>query len=125
MNTFLWILAALLAALFLASGVKKLLQTKEQLAAGGYAWTEDFSPAAIKTIGVLEILAAIGLILPALLDIAPILVPWAAAGLALLMLGAAVIHLRRKESSAIPVALVLAALPLIIVWGRFGPHPLS
>ncbi|GAA1605887.1 DoxX family protein [Kribbella sancticallisti] len=125
MNTFLWILAALVAALFFASGAKKLLQSKEQLAAGGFAWTEDFSPAMIKAIGVLEILAAIGLIVPPLLDIAPVLVPLAAAGLVLLMLGATITHLRRKELSAIGITLVLALLPLILVWGRFGPSPLS
>jgi uncharacterized membrane protein YphA (DoxX/SURF4 family) len=51
----------------------------------------------IKLIGALELLAAIGLILPAVLDIAPVLVPLAATGLAVTMVGAAIVHIRRKE----------------------------
>ncbi|MPZ96943.1 MAG: DoxX family protein, partial [Propionibacteriales bacterium] len=78
MNVFLWIVAALLAALFLASGAMKVLQSKEKPAASGLAWTEDFSAGMIESIGVLEILAAIGLILPPVLGIAPVLAPLAA-----------------------------------------------
>jgi hypothetical protein len=56
----------------------KLTQPKERLAASGMAWTEDFSPGAVKAIGSLEVLAAIGLILPAVLNIVPVMVPVAA-----------------------------------------------
>jgi uncharacterized membrane protein YphA (DoxX/SURF4 family) len=125
MNVFLWIVAALLAAVFLASGAMKVLQPKEKLAASGLAWTEDFSAGMVKTIGALEVLAAIGLILPPVLGIAPVLAPLAALGLVLLMLGAALTHLRRKETPAIAPSLVLAILALVVVWGRFGPHSLT
>jgi uncharacterized membrane protein YphA (DoxX/SURF4 family) len=118
----LWIIAGVLAVAFLASGLMKLLQPKEKLAASGMGWTEDFSPRTIKLIGTLEILAAIGLILPALLDIAPVLVPLAALGLVLLMIGAAITHARRKETPMIAVNLVLLALAAVVVWGRFGPY---
>jgi len=121
MNVFLWIVAALLAAVFLASGAMKVLQPKEKLAASGQGWTEDFSAGTVKTIGAMEILAAIGLILPPVLGIAPVLAPFAALGLVLLMLGAAVTHLRRKEIPGIAVCLVLVILALVVVWGRFGP----
>jgi hypothetical protein len=78
MNVFLWILAGLLALAFLAAGGGKPAQPKEKLAASpNMAWTEDFSPGVIKMIGALEVLAAIGLILPAALDIVPVLVPLA------------------------------------------------
>jgi uncharacterized membrane protein YphA (DoxX/SURF4 family) len=117
MNLFLWIVAALLAALFLASGVQKVLQPSQKLASSSLG--QDFSAGTLKTIGVLELLAAIGLILPAALDIAPVLVPVAALGLALLMLGAAITHARRKEPQAIAVVSVLLILSLVIVWGRF------
>lgn len=122
MNVFLWIVAALLAAVFATSGAMKLLQPKEKLAASGLAWVEDFSAKTVKTIGVLEILAAIGLILPPVVDIATILAPLAALGLVLLMLGAALTHLRRREAQGIAVTLVLIILALVVLWGRVGPH---
>ena len=75
MNLALWIAAALLALAFLATGLLKITRSKEQLAAAGMGWTEDFSPSVIKAIGVAEVLGAIGLILPAVLDVAPVLCP--------------------------------------------------
>jgi uncharacterized membrane protein len=79
----------------------------------------------VKTIGVLEILAAIGLIVPALSGVAPVFVPLAAVGLALVMFGAAVLHARRKEIPNIFIALIILALAAFVAWGRFGPYPLS
>jgi uncharacterized membrane protein YphA (DoxX/SURF4 family) len=122
MNTTLWIVAGLLAAAFLAAGAMKLAQPKGKLAESGMAWTEDFSDTQVKLIGLVEVLGAIGLILPAALDIAPILTPIAAAGLALSMLGATVIHARRGEKSNILVTLVLAALAAFVAVMRFGPN---
>jgi len=119
-NIVLWIIAGLLAAAFLGAGVMKLTQPKEKLAASGMAWTEDFGAGTIKLIGLLEVLAAIGLILPAALDIAPVFVPLAAAGLVVVMIGAIVVHVRRKEP-VIPQALLLV-LAAVVVWGRFGPY---
>jgi hypothetical protein len=122
MNVFLWILAGLLALAFLAAGGGKPAQPKEKLAASpNMAWTEDFSPGVIKMIGALEVLAAIGLILPAALDIVPVLVPPAATGLVLLMIGAVITHARRKKSAAIIANVVLLALAAV-AWGRFGPY---
>lgn len=125
MNIVLWIIASLLAAAFLAAGAMKLTQPKEKLAASGMGWTEDFNAGAIKTIGLLEILAAVGLVLPALLGIAPVLVPAAALGLVIVMLGAVVTHARRKEAQAIVANVVLLVLAAAVVWGRFGPYPFA
>lgn len=122
MTVFLWIVAALLAAAFLASGAMKLLQSKEKLAGFGLAWTEDFSARTIKVIGVLEVLAAIGLIIPPVLGIASVLAPVAAVGLVLLMLGAALTHVRRKEAPGIATSVFFVILALVVVWGRFGPY---
>ena len=122
MNVVLWIIAGLLAVAFLAAGLMKLAQPKEKLAASGMAWTEDFSAGAVKGIGALELLAAIGLILPAALDIVPILTPLAAAGLGIIMIGAAVVHGRRKENQMIGANLVLLVLAAVVAWGRFGPY---
>ena len=98
MNVALWIIAGLLAVGSLAGGAMKLVQPKEKLAASGWGWVEDFGGGTVKAIGALEILAAVGLILPAALDIVPILVPLAAVGLVLLMIGATITHLRRNEA---------------------------
>jgi uncharacterized membrane protein YphA (DoxX/SURF4 family) len=124
MNLALWIVAGLLAAAFLASGGGKLILSKEKIASFGPSarWVEDFSPRSIKAIGVLEILGAAGLILPAALDIAPVLVPLAALGLAMIMVGAAIIRFRRQEITFMMADLAYLALTLFVVWGRFGPE---
>jgi uncharacterized membrane protein YphA (DoxX/SURF4 family) len=124
MNLALWIIAIVLAVGFVASGLLKIVRTKEQLVASGFGWAQDYSPSTIRLIGFAEILGAIGLILPAALHIAPILVPLAAVGLALVMAGAAVVHARRTEWPFIAVNAVLLALAVIVAWGRFGPYPL-
>ena len=122
MNIVLWVIAGLLAAAFLGAGLMKLTRPREKLAASGMAWTEDFSPGVIKTIGALELLAAIGLILPAVLNIAPVLVPLAATGLAVVMIGAMITHARRREFPMIAGNLVLLVLAAVVMWGRFGPY---
>jgi uncharacterized membrane protein YphA (DoxX/SURF4 family) len=121
MNIVLWIIASLLAVAFLAAGLMKLTQPKEKLNER-MTWTRRISPAAVKTIGALEVLAAIGLILPAALGIASVLVPLAATGLVLLMIGAAITHARLKEPQMIVTNVVLLVLAAIVVWGRFGPY---
>ncbi len=123
MNTVVWIAQSLLAVAMLAAGGMKLAQSKEQLmASGNMDWTEDFPEPQIKGIGALEVLAAIGLVVPALLDVAPVLVAVAAVGVVLLMLGAAATHLRRGEGKLVPVNLVLLAIAAFIAIERFGPE---
>lgn len=122
MNVVLWIIAGLLAAAFLAAGVMKTLQPKEKLIASGLAWAGDFSDTQVKLIGAVEALGAIGLVLPALLDIAPVLVPIAATGLAITMAGAIVVHVRRNEIPGSVPSLVLLVLSAVVAWGRFGPY---
>ena len=125
MNVALWIIAAALAVLFLVGGAVKVIRPKQMLAASGFGFVEDFSAGSVKAIGTLEILAALGLILPAVLDVAPVLVPLAAVGVALLMAGAIVVHARRHETQAIVVNVVLLALAVLVAWGRFGPQSFS
>lgn len=122
MNVFLWIIAILLAVAFLGAGLMKVARPKEQLKASGMAWTDDFSAGMVKTIGALEIIAALGLILPAATGIATVLTPLAALGLVLIMIGAVIEHARRKEYSMMLPSLVLLILAAIVVWGRFGPY---
>ncbi|MEV7135306.1 DoxX family protein [Arthrobacter sp. NPDC093128] len=120
MNVTLWIIATVLAVAFLAAGAIKLLQPKEKLAASGMGWAHNFSAATVKGIAVLEILAALGLVLTAVLGIAPVLVPLAALGL--VMIGAAITHARRKESPMVIANVVLLILAAVVFWGRVGPY---
>jgi uncharacterized membrane protein YphA (DoxX/SURF4 family) len=131
-NTLLWIVAGLLAAAFLFSGGLKVILSKDKLRATGRilqmdaaAWTEDFSAGSIKAIGVLEVLAAIGLVLPPVLRIAPVLAPLAALGLVLLMIGAVFTHIRRKEARAVVATLAYLTLAAVVVWGRLGVEPFT
>ena len=121
MNIALWVITAILALAFLAAGTMKIAQPKAKLAAAGQGWVEDFSDGAVKRIGILEILAGLGLILPALFGIATVLVPAAAVGLVLLMAGAAITHGRRHETPNVIVNLVLGLLAAGVAIARFGP----
>lgn len=116
------LLSGLLAAVFLAAGLTKLGTPRDKLATNpNMAWTEDFSSAQIKAIGALEALGALGVILPELLDVAPVLSPIAALGLAVVMVGALVTHQRRGELAKVaPVNAVLLVLALAAAALRFS-----
>ena len=122
MNTALWIVAGLMATVFLVAGSNKLFIPREKLAkAPGGGWVLNFSAGFVKALGALEILGAVGLILPALLDIAPVLVPLAATGLATIMVGAAIVTYRRQEFKHVLLNLTYLALAAFVAFGRFGP----
>ncbi|MEU8346308.1 DoxX-like family protein [Actinomadura meyerae] len=123
MNLALWIGAGLLAVVALAGGVIKASTPREKLAASpGGAWTQDVGAGSVKALGVLEILAAAGLILPAVVDVAPVLVPVTALCWVLLMVGAAIVHGRRSEFQFAALNLIYLVLAAFIAWGRFGPE---
>ena len=107
---------------FLAAGATKLRQPKEKLAKN-MAWVEDFSQPAVRLIGTVEVLGAIGVVLPALTGILPWLTPLAALGLVLTMIGAALTHLRRTEYGGIVVNAVLLILAAFVAYGRFFVLP--
>lgn len=104
-----WIVTGLAALVFATAGTTKLLRPREALTTMGLRWTEDFTGAQVKLIGLAELLGAIGLVLPVVLGILPILSPIAGILLALLMTGASVVHVRRKEP---PVTLALVAVSI-------------
>jgi DoxX-like family len=122
MNTGLWVVTGFLAAVFAGAGLFKLVQHKKVLADKGMPWVEDFSAGAVKAIGAAELLGAIGLVLPALVHVAPVLVPVAASCLAVTMVGAIAVHVRRREGAAFVPAAVMLALLAAVAWGRFGPY---
>ena len=127
MDLTLWIIAGLLAVAYLASGGGKLFMPKEKIAAVGASarWVDDFSSPSVKAIGALEVLGAVGLILPAVVDSAPVLVPLAASGLALVMIGAVITRIRRREFKYMMADLVYFVLAASVAVGRFGPEPFT
>lgn len=114
MSIVLWIAQAVLAALFALSGLSKLVQQKDKLAEK-YTWMDDFSTPMVRVIGALEVAGGIGLVVP------PVAAP-AATGLAVLMLLAAGLHVRRREPRGVVVTAVLLVLTALIAVGRFGPY---
>jgi DoxX-like family len=124
MDTVLWVVQGLLAALFLATGLTKVTQPRAKMASGPMRWAADVSDAQFRTIGLLEVAGAIGLILPAALGIAPALSALAAVGLVLTMVGAVATHVRLGETSRLAVPLVVLAVALLVAVERFGPHAL-
>jgi uncharacterized membrane protein YphA (DoxX/SURF4 family) len=123
MDVALWVAQGLLALIMLMAGLPKINQPREKML-DRMAFVEDFTDGPIRTIGILEVLAAVGLILPGLTGIAPILVPLAAVGVALIQMGAIVVHVRRSESRPLVMNLVLVAIAIFIAWGRLGDYPL-
>lgn len=103
-------LNATLAILVLVAGGTKLVKSKQSLADSGMAWVADFSPITLKLIAVAELLGAVGLVLPLATGIQPVLAPVAASGLLVILIGAVITHLRRRESAWLPFGLgVLSA----------------
>lgn len=110
-----WILAGLLALFFLYAGGIKVVQTREQLRPM-MAWVDSLPMGLVRTIGVLEVLGAIGLILPPLTGIAPWLALAAAIGLVLVQIGGIILHLRRGEAKVIGLNIVLVVAAGVAVW---------
>lgn len=125
MNIVLWILQGFLASMFAMAGLMKLSKSKEELIKkASMGWTSDVSAGAIKLIGALELLAAIGLVLPPLLNIQPWLSPLAALGLVCTMIGAQVLHLRRGDGKqALITNIVLLLLASFVAYGRLVLNP--
>ena len=115
MNITLWIIQALLAFVFMASGSMKLFAFQKYIA---------MSPAManqrglVTFIGIAELAGAIGVIVPGLTGILPVLTTWAAVGLATIMVLATGFHLKRAEYPQAAVTVVLLALAVFVVYGR-------
>ena len=122
-NIALWIVQILLALAFVMAGSLKATQPIEKLATN-MGFVKDFAPWTVRVIGVLEILGAIGLILPAVTGIWPWLTPVAAIGLVLTMVGAMITHGRHGEFPNMGTNVVLLLLALFVVYGRFVVAPL-
>ncbi len=118
MDTLTWVLQGLLAVAFLMAGGMKLAQSKEKVIASGGKWANDFGPATIKVIGVVEILCALGISLPKLLGHGYLLTSFSAMGLMAIMVGAFVTHLRRKETPFLFVTAILFCIAAAVAYLR-------
>lgn len=125
----LWILASVLAFGFVVGGLIKLVTPKDRYAEFGHGasrWADQFSPEAFKSLGVIETVGGIGLVLPGAVGVAPILVPFAALGMGLYMAGAVTTRLLRHEPVALLLGdLVFVAMTVLVVWGRFHAEPFA
>jgi hypothetical protein len=120
MNLALWIAAGVLAVVALAGGISKTFVPKEKLDAYSGSWTADASVGFVRTLGILELLAAVGLILPAVVDIAPVMVPVTAICWILLMIGAMITHARLNQPKLVGVNAVYLALAAFIAVGNLA-----
>jgi uncharacterized membrane protein YphA (DoxX/SURF4 family) len=121
MNVALWIAQGLLVLVFFGAGFTKLKDDRLTYARTRppmTSYAEDLSDRTFKSIGVLEVLGAVGLVLPQLTGIAPALTPLAALGFVGLMIGAIVTHVRRGEQKLTGLNVVLMLLALFAFWGR-------
>lgn len=122
-NIGLWVLQVLLGLMFIAAGAMKATQPVEAMAAN-MPWVTSTPLELVRFIGVSEFLGGLGLILPSLLRIKPHLTVWAATGLALVMVLAAIFHGSRGEFPDIGVNVVMIALFAFIAWGRSKKVPI-
>ncbi|RVW02903.1 DoxX family protein [Rhodococcus xishaensis] len=121
MNVALWVVAVVLAVVYLGAGLMKVAVPYDKLIENPRtAWARDLSARSVRAIGTAELLGAIGLILPQATGIAEVLTPLAATGLAIVQVGAMVFHVRRKEFQMLPVNVVLLALAVFVAIGRFA-----
>lgn len=114
-----WIVSGILAAMLLMAFGNKTFGKKEDLATK-LPWTQDFDLRTVRFIGIVEGLAALGLILPWATGILPILTPFAAVGFAVIMVLAMIVHARRGEKSAIGFNAALLLLALFVAVARFA-----
>ncbi len=123
-NIFLWIVQIILALGLVYGGIMKIFQPIEKLSAM-WPWVGQIPIAFVKFTGIIDLLGAIGLILPSLLRIKPNLTPLAAIGTMLLMICAIVFHIVRGEASVIGINIFFAISAAFVAWGRFKKAPIT
>ncbi|ALI23981.1 putative integral membrane protein [Mycolicibacterium fortuitum] len=121
MHTTLWIITIVAAAAYAAGGTTMLLMSRERYRSMGRTqhWVDEFGDGHLKAIGAIKLLGAIGLVLPAALNIAPVLTPVAACGLALFMAGAATTRFRRSEWLYMAGDVFYLSVFVFLAWGWF------
>jgi uncharacterized membrane protein YphA (DoxX/SURF4 family) len=120
----LWVVQVLLALVFIGAGLSKVATPLPELAKS-LPYTADLPGALVRFIGAAEVTGALGLLLPSLFRILPILTPLAALGLTTIMVLATLFHISRSEWSPIGVTLALGALAGFGAWGRMKRAPIT
>ncbi|MBB2487508.1 DoxX family protein [Mitsuaria sp. WAJ17] len=120
----LWIAQGLLAFVYLWAASMKLGKSPAELA-GVIPWAAQSSEAFVRAIGLVDLAAGLGILLPALTRIAPRLTVAAALGASALQVCAMAFHLSRGEAAVLPFNLVLLALSLFVAWGRARKAPIA
>ena len=113
MSVFVWILQAVLAIFFLAPAYMKMTTPKSKLLEKGQLQPGG-SVLPIRFIGIMELLGSVGIILPRLLNIVPVLTPIAAVGFCVVLVGAFAVHFSKKEYKVLPVIVVAFVLSAIV-----------
>ena len=116
-NVALWVLQLLLAVAFGMAGDHEDHHA-DRRAGQAVGLARRSPPALVRFIGASEFAGALGLLVPALTRIKPLLTPLAAAGLVLVMALAALFHISRAEWGALPFNAVLGGLAAFVAWGR-------
>lgn len=124
-NIGLWVVQVMLAAIYAMAGSMKVSQPIETLVASGLGYAGDYPELLTRFIGTMELLGAIGIILPALTRILPGLIPLAALGFSAIQVLAMGVHASRGEFMVIPMNVVLLALSLFVLWGRTRKAPIA
>jgi uncharacterized membrane protein YphA (DoxX/SURF4 family) len=116
MNALLWTLQGSLAAIFTVSGLAKISQPKARLIASGQTGVTPFPLPVIRITAFCELLGAIGILVPRLVGVAEFLTPAAAAGYAIVMVGAIASHayLREPRNVVATVAIFIAAVTVAV-----------
>jgi putative oxidoreductase len=117
LNITLWILQVLVAAFFLMAGTMKLTQPIVKLSAM-LPWTGQIPEILVRLLGMIDIVGAVGILLPGILRTRPRLIIWAALGIMLLMASAITFHISRGEAYGITPNILILLLAAAIAWGR-------
>lgn len=117
-HVWLWLAQILLALVFGIGGYLKLTLPPEDLAAN-LGWPADLPLIVTRLVGALEFLGAVGLVVPQLFRKTAQVTPWAAGGLALIMVSALLFHFARNEVTSLPVNVLLGATAMFVAWGRW------
>lgn len=121
----LWAAQVLLAVVYAMAGFMKFTQPMGALVASGMTYAGDFPEMLTRFIGAMELLGAVGIILPAATRILPGLTPLAALGFSVIQVLAMILHISRGEFMVLPMNVVLLALSLFVLWGRTRKAPIS
>jgi uncharacterized membrane protein YphA (DoxX/SURF4 family) len=125
-NISLWVAQILLVVGFGSAGLMKLTQPVSALAAMGMGFVTVTPEWLVRFIGIAEVAGALGMVLPALTRILPVLTPLSALGFVVIQVLAIGLHASRGETAmTLPANLILLALALFVLWGRWTKAPIS